>query len=85
MEIRFPSTTKRVSRSAVLGGKEVILIDGVQFEDGVRRLVVGPEVSDDSMKALELALREIDNRDATVRWVNDLLTGHANRSQGENR
>lgn len=81
MEIRFPATTPRVTRSAVLGGKEVILIDGVQFEDGDRRLVVGSEVSDESMKALELALREIDNRDATVRWVNDLLTGLENRSQ----
>lgn len=81
MEMRFPGKTPRVSRSAVLGGKEVILIDGVQFEDGERRLVVGPEVSDDSMKALELALREIDNRDAAVRWVNDLLTGHTNRGQ----
>ena len=81
MEIRFPANTPRVSRAPILGGKEVILIDGVQFEAGARRLVVGPEVSEETMTALALALQEIDNRDASIRWVTDLLAKHPSGSQ----
>lgn len=75
MEMLFPATPPRVSRSSLLGGKEVILIGGAQFEDGNRRLLVGSDVSDESMEALELALREIENLDATVRWVNAYYAG----------
>lgn len=78
MEMRFPSSTPRVSRSAVLGGKDVVLIDGVQFEDGMRRLVVGPDISDDSMAALASALSEIDGRDGAIRWIRDVLANQVN-------
>ena len=80
MDMRFPKSTPRVSQSAVLYPKEVALIDGAQFEDGLRRLVVGPEISEDTMAALTQVLSEIDNRDAAVRWMTDLLANHVNGS-----
>lgn len=81
MEIRFPMTTPRVVRSQALFDDQVVLIAGEQFEDGLRRLVVGPEVSDESMDALAKALNEIDGRDGMVRWITDMLAGQPKRSE----
>lgn len=78
--IRFPISTPLVSRSAVLSGREVILIDGVQFEDGRRRIVVGQEVTDATMKALTDALEQYERLDGMRRWFADLLTDRADRS-----
>lgn len=81
MEIRFPATTPRVSRSAMIGPKDVVLIEGTQFEDDMRRLVVGAEISDDSMTVLDKALREIDYRDGAIRWITDMLADQPEQEQ----
>jgi hypothetical protein len=73
MELRFPATTPRVSRSRALFPDQVVLIAGEQFEDGLRRIVVGIDASDESVDLLAKALREIDGRDGMVRWITDML------------
>jgi hypothetical protein len=81
MEIRFPATTPRVSRSQSLYATDVIVVEGVQFEDGQRRIVVGPDITDDTIKALATALIEMDHRDAAIRWVTQLLDPKPDGSQ----
>jgi hypothetical protein len=66
MDLRFPGSTPRVSRSDVLYPTDLVVIDGAQFEDGLRRLVVGSDVSDESMVVLQRVLS--DERDAPMRW-----------------
>lgn len=80
MDIRFPASTPRVSRSAALRAAEIVLIDAAQFEDDRRRIVVGPEISDDTMKALGEALDQHDRLDGMRRWFADLVTAHADGS-----
>ncbi len=48
-------------------------MDGAQFEDDRRRIVVGQEVSADTMSALALALDDLERIDGMRRWVTDLL------------
>jgi hypothetical protein len=70
---RLTDKTPLVSRSAILRGTEVIVMDGAQFEDDRRRIVVGREISDETMTALETALFEHERIDGMCRWIADLL------------
>lgn len=77
IDLRFPATTPRVSRSNALRAAEVVLIDAAQFEDDRRRIVVGPDISDDTMNALGDALDQHERLDGMRRWFTDLITDHA--------
>lgn len=79
MMIRFPISTPMVSRSKALTGREVILIDGAQFEDDRRRIVVGQEVTDATITALKDALEQYERLDGMRRWFADLITDRADR------
>lgn len=72
-QLRFPATTPRVSRSTALHAQDIIAIDAAQFADDQRRLVVGPEVSDEMVDALTRALIEIDHREGMIRWFKEVL------------
>lgn len=72
--IRFSISTPKVSRSKALTGREVILIDGAQFEDDRRRIVVGQQVTDATMTALTDALEQHERLDGMRRWFADLIS-----------
>jgi len=81
--IRFPISAPLVSRSAALPAREVILIDGAQFEDERRRIVVGQEVTDATMKALTEALDQLEHLDGLRRWFADLVAAPNTRERGD--
>lgn len=72
-DLRMPATTPRVSRSAMVDGTFVVCIEGSQFEDGFRRLVVGIETTDETIAALTAALQEIGAEEDRRRWLTDML------------
>lgn len=69
----LPSTTPRVTRSDMVISPGAIVIEGSQFDDGLRRLVVGHEVTDDTIATLTAALTQIDAEEGRRRWFSDLI------------
>ena len=75
LRLRLPAATPLVSRSPMLNASDVIVIDGGQFEDDRRRIVVGPGLSDETVKALESTLLDHERIDGMRRWFTDLIGG----------
>lgn len=80
---RLPASTPPVSRSNAVRDDDVILVEGAQFEDGKYRIVVGPDVSDDAMKALDKALFALDAMSGRLRWLSVLFAPDHTRQSEE--
>ncbi len=72
---QFKSTWPRVVRSPEFDGGGMLAIDGVNFEDGLRRIIVGPEMTQDGVKLIEDVLQQIDFADQQQSWFASALAG----------
>jgi len=71
---QFNSTWPRVVRSTAVDDSSMIAIDGTNFEDGLRRIVVGVEVTPEAVRIIEEALIQIDWADQQRSWFETMLT-----------
>lgn len=82
---RLRSSTPLVSRSPMLRAREIVVMDGAQFEDDRRRIVVGPEVTDDTVGTLTEALGQLEQLDGMRRWIADLTSADPAKPDQQDR
>ena len=74
----FKSTWPRVIRSPEVDDGTMFAIDGVNFEDGLRRIVVGTNITQDGVRLIADVLTQIDYADQQRSWFEAVLTGQTN-------
>jgi uncharacterized membrane-anchored protein len=65
-DFKFPADTPRVSRSPFVERGKAIVIEGSQFEDGQRRLIVSQGVSDEDAAKITDFLTEAETEQARI-------------------
>ena len=70
---QFKATWPRVIRSTEVDDDAILAIDGANFEDGMRRIVVGVGMPGDGMSLIEETLRQIDFADQQRSWFETML------------
>jgi hypothetical protein len=78
--MKLQSTWGRVVRSPIPDRGQAIIMAGDQFEDGLYRVVVGYDVSPETVSEIEAAIEDRERVVAMVNAINALLRDHTNGS-----
>ena len=77
----FKNTWPRVIRSPEVDDGTLFAIDGVNFEDGLRRIIVDTNIAQDGVILIEEVLRQIDYADQQRSWFEAVLNGETNEKE----
>lgn len=77
----FKHTWPRVIRSPEVDDGTLFAIDGVNFEDGLRRIIVDTNIAQDGVILIEEVLRQIDYADQQRSWFEAVLNGETNEKE----
>lgn len=82
-QMKLSSSWGRVVRSPIPKHGEVIVMSGVQFEDGKERIVVGFDITPEQVAELDVAITQQDEADdrlrAQIDEINALMTKGSGR------
>lgn len=79
--MKLSNTWGRVVRSPIPKRGEAFLMAGSQFEDGLYRVIVGLDVSPETVAEIEAHIADPERVQRIVEGLNALLRNHPNRSE----
>ena len=75
MEFKMPGTTPIVTKSEHVRPNTVMIIEGVRFADGLNRVVVPVDITDDTVILVEETMRAHQYMLERIEFINRLMSG----------